>query len=363
MLELAAEDGPADRGAGPADAKQTVGVAQTVRWPGKPRLDRHLGEAGTRVAEAELAWQRRELAREVHAAFLTALAAERIVEVADELVRVAEASAAAARKRVEAGAATDQERLRAEISLEQARAERVDLAREALAARQTLAAWLGRPDLGTAPLAGALAESADLTALEPDEKRELTAHPGLLAARAARNQAELEWRRARLEPYPDVTLGVAGGWEAAPERSAIVELRVSLPLPVFDRSAGRKREARARLDIADAEVTAVEQRLRRDWNLAVQRLRAATEQVARHRDHLLPRAEEALRLVRAGFEEGRFSLLDLLDTQRTLAGARLAYQRKLLELNLARTDLEALRGLPAFAAGWQTDTASPAGRP
>ena len=43
-----------------------------------------------------------------------------------------------------------------------------------------------------------------------------------------------------------------------------------------------------------------------------------------------------------GFEQGKFGFIDLLDTQRTTAEVRLAYQQKLLELNVAQAELEAL---------------------
>ena len=39
-----------------------------------------------------------------------------------------------------------------------------------------------------------------------------------------------------------------------------------------------------------------------------------------------------------------FGFIDLLDTQRTAAEARLVYQQKLLELNLAQVELETLSG-------------------
>jgi cobalt-zinc-cadmium efflux system outer membrane protein len=56
-------------------------------------------------------------------------------------------------------------------------------------------------------------------------------------------------------------------------------------------------------------------------------------------------------LVRIGFAEGKFNFIDLVDTQRTAAEARLAYQQRLLEMNLAQADLEALLrpegGLPS----------------
>ncbi len=158
----------------------------------------------------------------------------------------------------------------------------------------------------------------------------------------------MELRRANLEPYPDVNVGVAGGREEGPERSSIVQLRVSLPMPIIDRSKGKKDEARANINIAEAEQAAIEQRLLRDWGTGHQRVKVAAEQVANYRERILPKANEALRLVQTGFEQGKFGFIDLLDTQRTAAEARLAYQQKLLELNVAQAELEAVvAGVPA----------------
>ena len=80
----------------------------------------------------------------------------------------------------------------------------------------------------------------------------------------------------------------------------------------------------------------------REWGTASKRFRTAVEQVASYRERILPKADEALRLVQAGFEQGKFGFIDLLDTQRTTAEARLAYQQKLLELSVAQAELESL---------------------
>lgn len=362
-LELGTEDGPTGAGRVISGAKQTIGLAQTLPFPGKKKLDREIGVTAVRATEAELHLRRLELVRDVKAAFFEVLAAERLVAVAGELVQVAEASASTARKRVEAGAAADQEQLRAELTLEQARTELAGFQRDLVAARQRLATLLGRPDLTEAPVSGALAESADLALLDQGPERWLATHPGVVTARRNRERAELELRRARLEPYPDVKLGVAGGREGAPDRDSIVEFRVSLPLPIIDRSKGRKQEARANVAIAEAEAVAIEQRLLQAWGIASKRFRTAAEQVTAYRERILPKANQALRLVQTGFEQGKFGFIDLLDTQRTTAEARLVYQQKLLELNTAQAELEALLGLPAATAGaWAGATPAP-GRP
>ncbi len=341
-LVLSTEDGPTSGGRAISDAKQTIGVAQTLPFPGKKSLDRKIGNAGVQLSEAELALRRVELVRDVKAAFFQVLAAGRLVEAAGELVKVAESFADTARKRVEAGATSDQEQLRAEIQLEQAKTDLVGFQRELVATRQALATLLGRPDLRDARLSGALAESANMALLDHGPEGWLATHPSAVGARTARDRAELELRRARLEPFPDVKVGVAGGREGGSDRNSIVEFGVSLPLPLIDRAKGKKQEARANVAIAEAELTGIEQRLLREWGTASQRYRAAIEQVTNYRERILPKADKALELVRGGFEQGKFGFIDLLDTQRTTAEARLAYQQKLLELNVAQAELEAL---------------------
>ncbi|MHC1763690.1 MAG: TolC family protein [Verrucomicrobiia bacterium] len=344
-LEFSAEDWRV-RGSssGFSSSKQMVGVAQTVPFPGKKGLEKSIGAAEAGLAEAQSVGRRLALVRDVKASFFQVLAAEQLVEVQRELVNVAAKSAEAARQRVEAGAAPDQEQLRAEIPLEQARSELAELKRDLAFARHSLGAALGRPDLQDSPLEGRLSADADFPALERPPADWMKNHPQTVAARKQRARAEHEWQRARLEPYPDVTLGLAGGREGGSDSGSLVEFRVSIPVPIIDRSKGRKQEARATAAMAAADLEAVEQSLLRAWNDASQQFRTAAQQVANYRDRILPKADEALRLVQTGFQEGKFSFIDLLDTQRTAAEARLAFQRKLLDLNVARVELEALLG-------------------
>lgn len=339
-LALAAEDIPVS-GGDFRDSKETIGVAQTFPYPGKKKLDGQIGATDVRVSQAEWSLRRLELVRDVKASFYRVLAVEGLVGVSRELVQVAESSATAARKRVEAGASAEQEQLRAEIQLEQARTELAGFEKEVTAARQDLVTLLGCPDLKEAPVAGALAETPDTSLLEHGPEQWLAEHPSTVAARTVQERTELELRRARLEPYPDVTFGVNGGREGASDTS-IVEFRVGIPLPILDRAKGRKREAQANIGVAQAELTATEQRLLRAWGISSKRFRTAAEQVAIYRERILPKADNALKLVQTGFQEGKFGLIDLLDIQRTTAEARLAYQQKLLELNVAQAELQAL---------------------
>jgi cobalt-zinc-cadmium efflux system outer membrane protein len=340
-LEVGVEEWPLETGRGFPDSKQTIGVAQTLPFPGKKSLDRRIGGEGVKFSEAEVALRRTELVRDVKAAFFNALAAGQRLIVAGELLQVAESSAATARKRVDAGAAAYQEQLRAEILLEEARVELSNDDRALGAARQTLVTLLGRPDFKDAPLAGALTETPEDDLLRSPATDILARHPSLRAAQANVESARLESRRARLEPYPDVKAGVAGG-RLGDTDEFIIELRFSVPLPIFDTGKGKRREAEANLTRAEAELQAVQQQWQQEWANAQKRYRTAIEQAGNYRKRILPKANEALRLVQTGFEQGKFGFIDLLDTQRTTAEARLTYQQKLLELNIAQAELDAL---------------------
>jgi cobalt-zinc-cadmium efflux system outer membrane protein len=166
-------------------------------------------------------------------------------------------------------------------------------------------------------------------------------HPSAAAARANVEAAALKHRRTRLEPYPDVSVGLAGG-RYGDSGESFVEVGLSVPLPLLDRGKGNEREARANLNVAEAELEAIRHDLEREWQIAQTRHRTAVTQVTTQRERLLPKANEALDLVRTGFEEGKFSFIDLVDTQRMAAEARLAYLKKLLEMNIAEAELEAL---------------------
>lgn len=340
-LELSAEDWPVSGGSGFSDAKQTIGITQTLPFPGKKSLDRQIGSAGLKLSESELALRRTEMVRDVKAGFFRVLASEGLVEVSRRLVGVAESSAVTARTRVDAGATAYQEQLRAEVQLERARTEMSGFELELATARTTLATLLGRPELHDTPLEGALTDMPDAALLRGTTAGELARHPSAAAARANLDHAELALRRTRLEPYPDVKVGLAGG-RIGESGESIIQLGFSLPLPILDRGQGRQQEARANVSVAEAEQQAVLQQLQRGWANALKRYRTASEQVAGYRDRILPKVDEALRLVQTGFQEGKFGFMDLLDTQRTTAEARLAYQQKLLEMNIAQAELEAL---------------------
>lgn len=337
-LEISAEDMPADS-PGLSRSKNMLGVSQTVPFPGKKRLDQEIGAADVTAGQAGWRLHQAALAREVKIGFFAVLAADQSAQVSADLVALAESSAAAAKKRADAGDTALQEELRAEIQLEQSKSELAETQRQVSEARQALALLLGMPSMRTAALAGNPDPAGDSSALQHGPDQWLAAHPAMVAAAAKCRLAEATVRRARIDHLPDPKVGISGGRDEAVDEN-LVEFRLSLPLPLFDRSKGRVQEARAGVAEADAELAATEQKLLAEWQSAVIRFKVAASQVAAYRDRMLPKSEQALGLVKTGFEQGKFGFIDLLDTQRMTAEVHLAYQKKVFELNSARAELE-----------------------
>ncbi len=140
---------------------------------------------------------------------------------------------------------------------------------------------------------------------------------------------------------PNLTTRFLAGRDGSPNEN-IFGLFFSLPLPLINQRKGLVQEADANLKIAQSELKEVELALTTQLRSSYQRYVAAARQVEAYRDRILPKADEAVSLANKGFTEGRFTLTDLLDTQRTTTTAWLMYQDKLFNLLSSQADIEAL---------------------
>jgi cobalt-zinc-cadmium efflux system outer membrane protein len=338
QIEFSAEEVPANSG-GLSRSKNLIGISQVVPFPGKKSLEREAAREGVQISELELRARHIELVAEVKRAFYAAIASEEQIEVSRQLAELATTFATTVRQRVEAGASRAQEQLRAEIEAERAWALLSSLSTDRAEVRQTLATLTGRPDLKDVPLLGKLRQSADFTPLK--ETQLLSRHPKNEAATTYIERAKLELKRRELDPLPDVTLGFSVGRNEADDED-LIEFRISLPLPLFDRGHGRSLDALASAEIARGNATKVKNEMIRELTLAEARLRDADRQVTAYSGRILPAADEALRMVEEGFKYGKFDFINVLDTRRTAFEARLGYVKKLLDLNVAQIELEAL---------------------
>jgi cobalt-zinc-cadmium efflux system outer membrane protein len=133
----------------------------------------------------------------------------------------------------------------------------------------------------------------------------------LQIARAEREAADAAIARERSLGIPDPAIS-AGVRRFEESRDQAFLVGVSIPFPFSNRNQGNIAAAEARLRAA----TAREAIARTDFELEVTQARrqflAAEARVETLAETSLPQAEEALRIVRIGYRNGRFPLIEVL---------------------------------------------------
>lgn len=301
-------------------AENTYAVGQLIELGGKRKQRVRLADTERSLAEWDYRSRRVETIAEVTRTFIAVLAGQRRLAVRREIVRLSEDFANIAGERVRAGKVSPIEEIRADVAAAKAKSALVQ-AEEALEAeRRRLAALWGSPRPLFTKAVGELQEVTPIPTL--DALSELL--PG--SPHLARWETEQE-RRAALSDMaaanriPDLTL--SGGlryFRGTGERAYVAALQI--PLPLFDRNQGAILEARLLKEMAGEEQRAARIALERELAAAYRDLNSAREAALALQERILPGAQTAFAAVNEGYRYGKFSYLDVLDTQRELFEVR-----------------------------------------
>lgn len=320
-------------------AETTIGFALPVELGGKRSARIGVANALSGRARIDAAIAEADLGLRVTQAYIAAVAAERRLGIAREQAGIAGETYRGAGIRVRAGRASPIEEQRADVLRINAEAAAARAEREALVARDTLARLIGRP----VPALLDLGWFDRLDGYGPTVRAGVDGTLALAAADAEVTTADAQVRLARSQRVPDVTLSAgARRLEATNDTAAV--FGVSVPLPLFNNGSAGVAQARAERDRADARRRMV----RIDAEQAIAQAEAEVANAAADARNAtgpaLAAAVETARIARIGYREGKFSQLDLLDAERTLAETRAAAIDALAAWHDARARLQRLTG-------------------
>ena len=233
---------------GTGAAETTALLSQLIELGGKRAKRREVAALGTDLAEWDYQSRRLEVLTQTGKSFISVLAAQRGLEQAEELSRLAENFFTTVSERVEAGKVSPVERHRAQVTLSAARVALAQAETRLTAARRRLAAAWGSSQPGFGRAAGRLGDLQPLPSQEAVEKL-LVRNPDLARweTEIAQRNAALGLARSRRIPDLTVSLG-ARNFRETDDNAAV--LGFSIPLPVFNRNQGGIGEARAELNSA-----------------------------------------------------------------------------------------------------------------
>jgi len=330
-------------------AESTVGVAVPIELGGKRGARTAVAAAQLTRAELQAAIVAADVRVQVTQLYVEALAAERRVTTARDQMRIAGEALRAASVRVQSGRASPLEEQRASVARVNADANVERAERLSRTARANLERRVGRPVEGR--LDDALLDRLPPSVAGPAVPARALGTLALAAADADLAVADAGVRLARANRVPDLNVGPAlRRLEATNDTAAVFTLTV--PIPVF--SNGRAAVAQARAQRAQADA------LRRATALDVEQAITEAEAEAANAattaraaaGPALAAAQEAARIARIGYREGKFGQLDLLDAERTLADTRVAAIDALAAYQNANARLGRLNApVPAPATG------------
>lgn len=307
---------------GPGGVNTIPLVSQEIVTGGKLKLSRAAATKEVDQATLNLMAQRYTLLGNIRQSYYEVVTLQRRIEILGDLVKLAEKSAEQTQKLLDAKQVARLDLVQLEVELERLRTEEDATRRELPAAYRRLAAVVGVSKLPIASVVGSLDGPLPPYELERAQQVIFDVHPELQSARVGVDRAQLQLRRAEVEPIPNVTVG-AGYVRQNQNRSDDWTINVSVPIPVWNRNQGNIAAARAHVGEAVQEVGRVENDLTDRLATAFRDFAAARQRAERYRTAILPKAQETYDLSVKAYKGGQFEYLRVLEAQRAVTQARL----------------------------------------
>jgi len=320
-----------------------VGISQEVEIAGQRGKRIAAASGSLDVIRLRVSRARQELAANVGEAFVLALQARELEELARFEQEIARSLAEFEQRRLDAGAGTL-------VDLNLARAaegraqRRVELAIAAeTAARATVAERIGLSPADLPGLEGELPESwPNAAPLQDLEIRAIDQRQDLAALKI---EIETSAARLRLEQSlaaPNLVLGLATGREA--DREDLDTVVAGVTIPIFNRNQGGIATARANQESAAADLALATLALRSEVATAASRYHATTRALAVFRETVAGTLDENLELVQKSFASGKLRASEVLVFRREFVDSRRELIEAAADAWLARIALDLTTG-------------------
>jgi cobalt-zinc-cadmium efflux system outer membrane protein len=305
-------------------------------------------DADVKAAEIALNAARRQVALDAAHAFYRVALTQTTVDVTEENRSRLEQLVSYNRSRVAQGATPEVELIRAQVELDRASTDvalaHVDLARSRAELWPFVSA--ASPKSTFAILRVAVPGTAATTRLPISPLNDLIGRardrrPDMLAAHARVSAATTETALQRALTVRQV--GATFGVKRVEDRNSMIA-GISVPVPLFDRNRGEIQRATADLLAAQQELVWIERTVDAAVEGAYETAQRLLAQVGALEPSFLDRAEQANRITVAAYQEGAATLLEVLDSARTLADARVTYFRAVFAQRQSAFDLAMATG-------------------
>jgi cobalt-zinc-cadmium efflux system outer membrane protein len=328
-----------------------ISFQQSFPLTDRLRLEKKLSGYEVAVAEEEVREQERKMAADAEAAAVQVMVLAVQAQLRQKQKTVAQELADFVSKRVSAGELSTLDAGQAQTEAAQISLDLRQVAAEQISAMNNLRAALGASSGTSINLRGKLPAPRSVRA-----QTSLKQRPDYRIAELQQQAADANADLARARRVEDISLAPfvqTQRMEDAPngiENDVFVGLRLSIPLPLWNRNQGAIAEAAARQNRAAAETQALALAIRNEVTAAQRDMQMQAQMVEETQSQLLPLVEQQVERLQQAYQAGQTDLTVLLrarDQRLRLEVAALAATR---EWHLARIRLRAAQGQPLPAS-------------
>jgi cobalt-zinc-cadmium efflux system outer membrane protein len=308
----------------PDDRSLSIGINQELPLNNKLHLRREAGQFQAEALQRQRDNAARLLKDEIATLALDYLLASRRQELSAEQLKLNRELVAIAEERFKAGDIPELELNLARVELVRAETRLLETEREKTPLSIRIASLTGLNEsdiqLSEEQTTPKLSQNAQELA-----RQALASRPDLLALTREREKAAVEARLAEAEALPNLTAGVFVQWQRGltevggmSEVSSDTQLglRLSMPIPVFDRNQGGKTAARSRLDATGFRRLALERTITTEVDDAVSRVSASERILLMFEQGIIPQLAENLKLTQEAYRIGEVGILSMIDEQK-----------------------------------------------
>ncbi len=341
------------------ESETSVGLSVPLEAGGQRRRRIDRARVELEATEAEVADRERRLAAEVLGLYAEALSSLRELEITEGLTDLDTKTVAVVQARVNEGESAPIELNLLRVEVERLRSRRALTEGRLQATLLRLKVLAGVPPAEPLRLREELANSALRRLAGPVEaavEAALRTRPDVRLARLTEEVAEAGLRLARAQGSPEVSAFTRytvsrGSFDDTPvgvlrDNDRLLTFGVSVGLPVFNKNQGAKAEAAVAISQARARREYLEAVVRSEVASAYARYEAASKALLAYEQGVIQRSQDNVRVMRAAYELGHFSVTELLAEQRRLLDSQRDYTEALAEQYRALADLQAAVGAP-----------------
>lgn len=308
------------------ESSMSVGVSQEFFLAGKREKRLTIAERELEIYRWQLVDRERVLREEVKTAFYDAILANKRIELSDRAIELNRQLFDVTKERLSAGDIPELEMNLVKVELARSEGSKINVEKTLVQNQLKLWTLMGLPT-GEAPtLTGNLDTEVTVKKSLLDLKQlALGLRPDVKALEAEKGRGDADIILAEAEKVPNLTAGLfyahdrstdATGAGEEKVRDNLLGIRLSMPIPVFDKNQAGVQEARAKRSSTESRLTAATRNAEREVETAYASFMNADKVLSLYKSNIIPQLEENLKLTQEAYRLGEVGILAVIQEQK-----------------------------------------------